>query len=93
MQCTGHGARASRCCPQFVPAMVRALHTHNVKVLCDAASLTARRAGIDSDLLASAGEEDFGHEFLSLALSVKVVDSLDEASRTSPDMAPPLTAF
>jgi len=65
---------------EFVPAMVRALHAQGVKVLCDAASLAAaRQAGIDGDLLAPAGEGDFGHEFLSLALSVKVVGSLDEA--------------
>lgn len=64
----------------FVPDMVRALHAQGVKVLCDAASLkAARQAGIDGDLLAPASEGDFGHEFLSLALSVKVVDSLDEA--------------
>ncbi len=65
----------------LLPPMVAALNASGVKVLCDPPSLAALEgaSGIQSDLVAPATEEDYGREFLSLVLSVKVVDSLDEA--------------
>jgi glutamate-5-semialdehyde dehydrogenase len=65
----------------FIPLMVADLNAAGVKVLCDAASLpVAQKApGAVAELVAPAQEEDYGKEFLSLVLSVKVVDSLDEA--------------
>ncbi len=66
--------------PAFVPAMVADLTAAGVRVLCDEASLAALQgASYDESLVAPATAEDYGKEFLSLALSVKVVDSLDEA--------------
>jgi len=65
---------------RLIPAMVADLNASGVKVYCDPESLAvARRAGLSGELLAPASEEDYGREFLSLALSVKVVDSLEEA--------------
>lgn len=66
---------------KLLPPMVANLNASGVKVLCDAPSLAALQGapGIVPDLIAPATEEDYGREFLSLTLSVKVVDSLDEA--------------
>lgn len=66
---------------ELLPPMVAALNASGVKVLCDPPSLAALAGapGIVPDLVAPATEEDYGREFLSLVLSVKVVDSLDEA--------------
>ncbi|MBC7256722.1 MAG: glutamate-5-semialdehyde dehydrogenase, partial [Chloroflexi bacterium] len=66
---------------ELLPPMVAALNASSVKVLCDPPSLAALEGatGIVPDLVAPATEEDYGREFLSLVLSVKVVDSLDEA--------------
>ena len=64
----------------LVPEMVRNLTQDGVRVYCDARSLAAvREAGDDGDLVAPANEEHYGKEFLSLALSVKVVDSYEKA--------------
>jgi len=65
----------------FVPAMVAALHAAGVKVLGDELTLRALEGapGIRRDLLEQAGAEAYGVEFLSLVLSVKVVETLDEA--------------
>ncbi len=64
----------------FVPAMVADLNAAGVKVLCDADSLAALEGTpYDESLVDAATPEDYGHEFLSLVLSVRVVDSLDEA--------------
>lgn len=65
----------------FLPAMVADLHASGVKVLADEASLRALEgaAGLNPDLLAPAGPDAYGTEFLSLTLSTKVVGSLDEA--------------
>lgn len=67
---------------RFVPAMVANLNASGVKVYLDApslATLDAAALAAAGDLVAPAQPEHFGHEFLSLQLSVKVVDSLDEA--------------
>jgi len=66
---------------QLLPAMTANLNASGVKVLCDEPSLQALAGapGIVADLVAPAQLEDYGQEFLSLKLSVKVVDSLDEA--------------
>jgi glutamate-5-semialdehyde dehydrogenase len=65
----------------LLPAMVSDLNASGVKVLCDHDSMAALSAakGIDSDLIGPAQDDDYGKEFLSLTLSVKVVDSIDEA--------------
>ncbi len=66
----------------LVPAMVADLNAVGVRVYLDEDSMAAldadaiARAG---DLVAPATDEHYGVEFLSLQLSVKVVDSLDEA--------------
>lgn len=65
----------------LLPAMVADLNASGVKVLCDALSLAALQGapGLVPELVAPASEADYGQEFLSLTLSVKVVDSLEEA--------------
>ncbi|MHB1295451.1 MAG: glutamate-5-semialdehyde dehydrogenase [Anaerolineae bacterium] len=66
---------------RFLPAMAARLTASGVRLLCDEPSLRtlANAAGVDAALVNEAGPEDYGHEFLSLVLSVRVVDSLDEA--------------
>jgi len=71
---------------RLMPMMVADLTAAGVKVLCDEDSLAALEGscayeapGINRDLVAPAGPDAYGQEFLSLTLSVKVVDSLDEA--------------
>ena len=65
----------------FLPAMVADLQASGVKVLADEASMRALDGvdGLNADLLAPAGPDAYGTEFLGLTLSTKVVDSLDEA--------------
>lgn len=65
----------------FVPAAAARLTAAGVTLYCDDASLALLRAqpGLDQSLIAAATAEHYGHEFLSLALSLKVVDGLDEA--------------
>lgn len=67
--------------PAFLPAMAANLNASGVLVLGDERALPLMRGaeGTTAELLGAAGPEDFGREFLSLALSVGVVDSLDEA--------------
>jgi glutamate-5-semialdehyde dehydrogenase len=65
---------------QLLPDMVANLNASGVKVYLDARSLAALGgAAAASELVAAATDEHFGYEFLSLQMSVKVVDSLDEA--------------
>lgn len=66
---------------QLMPALAANLTADGVRVLCDEPSLAALESatGVNRDLIASATPDDYGREFLSLALSVKVVDSLEQA--------------
>ncbi|MBC7234367.1 MAG: glutamate-5-semialdehyde dehydrogenase [Chloroflexi bacterium] len=66
---------------EFIPQMVRDLQRDGVKIYLDEPSLATLEGaeGIDRGLIAPAGPDAYGQEFLSLTLSVKVVDSLDEA--------------
>jgi len=65
----------------LLPDMAADLNASGVTVYCDPDSLAALDGaqGIVADLVVPATDDDYGREFLSLALSVKVVDSLDEA--------------
>lgn len=65
----------------FLPAMAAALAKAAVEMRADGAALAILQAQPDAPTwrLAPAGPEDFGHEFLALILSLKTVDSLDEA--------------
>jgi glutamate-5-semialdehyde dehydrogenase len=59
---------------KFLERLVPALQSHNVEIRCDERSLAfVGDAGI------AAEANDFGREFLDYVLSIKVVDSLDEA--------------
>ncbi|MHB1354984.1 MAG: glutamate-5-semialdehyde dehydrogenase [Anaerolineae bacterium] len=65
----------------FLPLLVANLNASGVRVLGDERSLPVMQQSHDAkpELLDAATPEDFGREFLGLVLSVKVVDSLDEA--------------
>lgn len=65
----------------FLPLLVANLNASDVRVLGDERSLPVmqRVEGARPELLGAATPDDFGREFLALVLSVKVVDSLDEA--------------
>ena len=66
---------------KLVPDLVAKLNAAGVTVLCDEPSLRALddAADINRDLVGPAQPTDYGREFLSLMLSVKVADSLDGA--------------
>ena len=68
----------SELAPRFLPRIAREWAKAGVELRCDrrALSILGPVGGLD---LASATEEDWGTEFLSLVAAVKVVDSLDEA--------------
>lgn len=65
----------------FLPEMVADLTGRGVEVRCDDPSLQAIEGvvGIDREFVAPARPEDYGQEFLALVMSVRVVDSLEEA--------------
>jgi glutamate-5-semialdehyde dehydrogenase len=64
--------------PTFLPAVAARLFDAGVEVRADERALAAIGPGHEAHLKA-AGPEDFGQEFLSLVLSVRVVEGLDEA--------------
>ena len=68
----------SKAAPKFLPSLAKEMGTAGVEMRCDgrSASLLAKQEGVT---VVPATETDFGKEFLDLILSVKVVDSIDEA--------------
>ena len=70
---------------QFLPMAARRLAEAGVELRCDPTSLALLRAAQAGDpsaaswRLTPATEEDFGREFLSLVLSVRAVDGLEQA--------------
>ncbi len=64
--------------PSVLPAAAARLLDDGVELRCDRRAL-ALLGPIDAERIRPAGSGDFGQEFLDLVLSVKVVDSLDEA--------------
>jgi glutamate-5-semialdehyde dehydrogenase len=62
-----------------LPQLVAALNVKKVELLADQPSYTALEKYYAKDLLHQATAEDFGHEFLSLKMSIKTVPSLDAA--------------
>ena len=68
----------SQIAPRVLPALAAEMARAGVEMRCDrrSASLLAAQAG---PTVVLATEDDFGQEFLDLILSVKVVDSMDEA--------------
>ncbi|MFH1085550.1 MAG: glutamate-5-semialdehyde dehydrogenase, partial [Chloroflexota bacterium] len=65
----------------LMPPLAASLTASGVKLLCDERSLAALDGaqGVDRALIAPAGADAYGTEFLSLVCSVRVVDSVDEA--------------
>ena len=64
--------------PTLLPALTARLLDAGVQVRADERALAAIGPGHEEQVRA-AGPEDFGQEFLSLVLSVRVVEGLDEA--------------
>jgi glutamate-5-semialdehyde dehydrogenase len=68
---------------EFLPRMANRLSQAAVEMRCDSTSLEilreARAAADATWNLVPAQESDFGHEFLALIASIKVVDDLEEA--------------
>ena len=69
-----HPAAASRMLPDIASRLTSA----DVELRCDQRAL-ALLGPVDERQVKAATAEDFGQEFLALVLSVRVVDSLDEA--------------
>jgi glutamate-5-semialdehyde dehydrogenase len=64
--------------PAILPQIASKLTAAGVEIRCDERALS-QLGPVDGSLIKAAGPEDFGKEFLDLVVSVKVVDSLDEA--------------
>lgn len=66
---------------QAVPAISRALYEHGVEIRGDerARQFESEAAGADGGKMIPATEEDFGTEYLDKIISVKIVDTVDEA--------------
>ncbi len=68
----------SAAAPSFLPGMAERLTAAGVEMRCDQRALSLIGPAPEP-LVRAAAPEDFGQEFLALAMSVKVVDSMDEA--------------
>ncbi|MCM1105806.1 MAG: glutamate-5-semialdehyde dehydrogenase [Blautia sp.] len=62
---------------EFLPKLYEALQEHSVELRGDARAVAA--LGEEHSLVRAAAEEDWGTEYLDYIMSVKVVDSLEEA--------------
>ncbi|MBI4232023.1 glutamate-5-semialdehyde dehydrogenase [Candidatus Peregrinibacteria bacterium] len=60
-------------------ALCRPLVEMHVEIFADDRAYFALDGGYAANLLHKANEENFGHEYLSLKMSIKTVDSFDEA--------------
>ncbi|HCV26764.1 MAG TPA: glutamate-5-semialdehyde dehydrogenase [Dehalococcoidia bacterium] len=65
--------------PNYLPPIVKGLIDRGVEVRCDGRSLAILEPALGGDSLRSAGDDDYGQEFLALVAAVKVVDSIDDA--------------
>ena len=68
----------SAAAPSFLPGMAERLTAAGVEMRCDQRALSLIGPAPEP-LVRAAAPDDFGQEFLALAMSVKVVDSMDEA--------------
>jgi glutamate-5-semialdehyde dehydrogenase len=64
--------------PALLPVVATKLVAAGVELRCDQRALSLM-GPVDANLVKAAQAEDFGQEFLALVLSVRVVDSVDEA--------------
>jgi glutamate-5-semialdehyde dehydrogenase len=64
--------------PSLLPLIAARLSAAGVEMRCDQRALSLM-GPVDKNLVKAAAPEDFGQEFLALVLSVRTVDSLDEA--------------
>jgi glutamate-5-semialdehyde dehydrogenase len=65
---------------QVLPAATRDMLAAGVELRCDERSLAILQAiGISDSRIVAAGAGDFGTEFMALILSIRVVDSLEDA--------------
>jgi glutamate-5-semialdehyde dehydrogenase len=69
-----HSAAAPRVLPETAAQLIAA----GVELRCDQRALSLL-GPVDERSVKAAGPDDFGQEFLSLVLSVRMVDSIDEA--------------
>lgn len=63
---------------QLLPAIARALAPYEVEIFADAPSFRIFKNKLPAKLLKKARASDFGHEFLSLKMSIKTVKNFDE---------------
>ncbi len=68
----------SEVAPQYLPRIAKEWATAGVEMRCDSRALSILGPVQELDVR-SAGEEDWGREFLSLVAAIRVVDSLEEA--------------
>ena len=70
-----HSTIAADLLASLVPNITRA----GVEIRCDKRALSVMGSAGSSELVKAAEESDFGQEFLSLIMSVKILDSIDDA--------------
>ncbi len=64
---------------KLLPLMAKQLQTMNVEIFADAPSYTILKSHYPTKLLKKAKPADFGREFLSQRMSVKIVSGIEEA--------------
>jgi glutamate-5-semialdehyde dehydrogenase len=66
--------------PEFTPSIISALNTKNVEIKCDPSTFSLIDKNFKDNMnINEATENDWGTEFLSLKISIKTVESLQEA--------------
>ena len=66
--------------PEFTPSIISALTTKNVEIKCDLSTFSLIDKKFKDNInIKEATENDWGTEFLSLKISIKTVESLEEA--------------
>lgn len=68
----------SAAAPRLLPSIAQRLMAAGVELRCDQRTL-ALLGPVDERFVKAVAPDDFGQEFLALVLSIKVVDSLEEA--------------
>tara|TARA_B100000676_G_C18056997_1_gene835119 strand:- start:688 stop:1977 length:1290 start_codon:yes stop_codon:yes gene_type:complete len=69
----------SEAAQELLPSLMSTMKNSGVEVRCDHRSLSLLRSIGDFEFLNAASNDDFGQEFLSLIMSIKIVDNIEDA--------------
>ena len=69
----------SEAAQELLPSLMSTMNNSGVEVRCDHRSLSLLRSMGDFEFLNAASNDDFGQEFLSLIMSIIIVDNIEDA--------------